>query len=330
MNQSRLAKYEEHQALIHQAIDRAIVQYIESRRQKVPSFVKAHFSLAGALRIHKKALGSDLYKGPLNISWSVPYTILRASAAILKKIGEFKLPRIIEKLPPGFETNVQKEVKWLIYTELLELPFEQGERRSLKDALFETIVQQPEAARLLADQLAIIAQKAQHPGFRERLEQNLMEYATSRTAAADLAGTIITLSLGAAFFKQMTPGAMATGSAVATAIAHHVAVSNFVLGPAIGSIWYSLFPVSASFGLLVATTGAIMAAMALVTTFAGIVTDPVQARLGIHQRRLYKFLDCLEKEFRGEGDSKLALKAIYVARIFDILDVLKTAATTKL
>lgn len=127
----------------------------------------------------------------------------------------------------------------------------------------------------------------------------------------------------------MTPGAMATGSALATAIAHHIAVSNFILGPTLGSLWYSLFPVSASFGLVAATTGAIMAAMSLVTSFAGIVTDPIQAKLGIHQRRLYKFLDCLEKELKGEGSSKLQLKAVYVARIFDIIDILKTAATTK-
>ncbi len=311
------------------AIDRAIDQYIRSRREKVPGFVNKHFSMRGALQLHKKALGSDLYKGPFNISWSVPYAILRAGAAILKKVGVTSLPKWIEKLPPGFETNVQKEVKWLIYTELLELPFEQGERRSTRDALLEAILQQPEAAQLISDNLTTIAQKAQLAGFRERLEENLMEYATSRTAAADLAGTIITLSIGAAAFKQMTPGAMATGTALATAIANHVAVSNFILGPTIGSLWYSLFPVSASFGLVAATTGAVMAAMSLVTSFAGIVTDPIQAQLGIHQRRLYKFLDCFERELKGEGNSKLALKAIYLARVIDILDILKAAATTK-
>ncbi|MDZ7332370.1 MAG: hypothetical protein ONB13_05730 [candidate division KSB1 bacterium] len=315
--------------LISRAIDRAIDQYIQSRREKVPKFVNKHFSLRGALRLHKKVIGSDLYKGPLNISWSVPYSILRAGATIMNKAGKNRLQRWIEQLPPGFETNVQKEVKWLIYTELLELPYQQGERRSTKDALLEAILQQPESAQLMAEYLVAIAERAQHAGFRQRLEQNLMEYATSRTAAADLAGTIITLSIGAAMFKQMTPGAMATGSALATAIAHHIAVSNFILGPTLGSLWYSLFPVSASFGLVAATTGAIMAAMSLVTSFAGIVTDPIQAKLGIHQRRLYKFLECLEKELKGEGNSKLELKAVYVARIFDIIDILKTAATTK-
>lgn len=315
---------------VDSAIHRAIDQYIESRRAKIAEFVNKYFSMKGALKIHKKALGSDLYKGPMNISWSVPYTILKATSAVLKKTGNKKIPELLEKLPWGFETNVQKEVKWLIYTELLEIPYAEKNRKSDKDALLEAILNQPEIAALLIEQLSAINQKSSDPKFRCRLEENLWEYASSRTAAADLAGAIIALSVGATLFKQMTPGAMATGTAVATAIAQHAAVSNFVLGSTLGSLWYSIFPVSASMGLIVATTGAIMAAMSLVTSFAGIITDPLQSRLGIHQRRLRKFIDCLEKELKGTGDSKFEIKDLYVARVFDILDILKTAAATAL
>ncbi len=315
---------------VDQAINRAIDKYIESRHAKIAEFVKKHFSVKGALKIHKKALGSDLYKGPMNISWSVPYTILKATSAILKKTGNKKFPTLFKKLPRGFETNVQKEVKWLIYTELLEFPFSEGKRKSDKDAFLEAILGQPEIATLLVEQLSVIGQKSNNPKFRHRLVENLHEYAGGRTAAADLAGTIITLSIGATLFKQMTPGAMATGTAVATAVAHHAAVSNFVLGSTLGSLWYGIFPVTASMGLIIATTGMIMAAMSLVTSFAGIITDPIQTRLGIHQRRLRKFIDCIEKELKGSGESKFEIKDLYIARVFDILDILKTAASTTL
>jgi hypothetical protein len=315
---------------VDSAIKKAIDQYIESRRAKIAEFVNKHFSVKGAMRIHKKALGSDLYKGPMNISWSVPYIILKATSALFKKIGSKKIPALFEKLPRGFETNVQKEVKWLIYTELLEIPYAEAKRKSDKDALLEEIFNQPEISALFIEQLSAINQKSSDPKFRRRLEENLWEYASSRTAAADLAGAIITLSVGATLFKQMTPGAMVTGTAVATAIAQQTAVSNFVLGSTLGSLWYSIFPVSASVGLIVATTGTIMAAMSLLTSFVGIVTDPIQTRLGIHQRRLRKFIDCIEKELKGTGDSKFEIKDLYVARVFDILDILKTAASTVL
>ncbi len=319
----------EHQQ-ISSAIDNAIDKYIESRRAKMPKFVNKYFSVKGALKLHKKALGSDLYKGPMNISWSVPYTLLKATSSVFKIAGNKKIPTLFEKLPRGFETNVQKEVKWLIYTELLEIPYIQGKRKSDKDALLEQILNQPKIAALVIEQLSEINQKSKDPGFRKILENNLLEYASSRTAAADLAGTVITLSVGATLFKQMTPGAMATGTVAATAIAHHTAVSNFVLGSTLGSLWYSIFPVSASMGLIVATTGTIMAAMSIVTSFAGIITDPIQKKLGIHQKRLMKFIDCIEKELKGTGESKFEIKDQYVARVFDILDMLKTAASTAL
>lgn len=315
---------------VDQAINRAIDRYIEARRAKIAEFVNKYFSIKGALKLHRKALSSDLYKSPINIFWALPYTGLKATASLLKKTGNKKIPRLFEKLPRGFETNVQKEVKWLIYTELLEIPFQQGKRQSNKDALLEEILNQPEITTLFVEELALINEKSKNPDFRKRLESNLMEYASSRTAASDLAGTLITLSVGATIFKQMTPGSMATGSAVAATIAHYTAVSNFVLGSTLGSVWYSIFPVSASVGLIAATTGTIMAAMAIITSFTGIITDPIQAKLGLHQKRLNKFVNSLEQELKGIGDSRFEIKDQYVARVFDVLDMVKTAAATML
>jgi len=315
---------------VDQAINRAIDRYIEARREKIAEFVNKYFSIKGALKLHRKALSSDLYKSPINIFWALPYTGMKATASLFKKAGSRKIPMLFEKLPRGFETNVQKEVKWLIYTELLEIPFQQGTRQSSKDALLEEILSQPEITTMFIDELARINVKSKHPEFRKRLEINLMEYASSRTAAADLAGTLITLSVGATIFKQMTPGSMATGSAVAATIAHYTAVSNFVLGSTLGSVWYSIFPVSASVGLIAATTGTIMAAMAIITSFTGIITDPIQAKLGLHQQRLNKFVNSLEQELKGIGDSKFEIKDQYLARVFDVLDMVKTAAATVL
>jgi hypothetical protein len=129
-------------------------------------------------------------------------------------------------------------------------------------------------------------------------------------------------------FHQMTPGAITAGGALASALAQQVAVSNFVLGSSLGSIYYSAFPATASMGLVIASTGSILAALAILTSFSGIITDPIQYKLGLHQKRLNKLIHCLEKELRGLGDSKFKIKDQYVARIFDLLDLLKKAAGT--
>lgn len=310
---------------VQQAFDRAVDRYIESRLDRVDDFVKRHFSFRGALKLHRKALGKDLYRGPLNIFWAAPYTVAKAMAAVLRKCGVSCVSRYVDKLPRGFETKVQKEISWLIYTELLEIPYAQAQRRSTKDALLEYILDQPAVAAAMMEQLATIASRSSEPHFRQRLEQNLMEYGSSRTAASELAGSIVTLAAGAALFKKMTPGAMATGAALASALAHQAAVSHFFLGPTLGAIYYSVFPVTVSAGLLVATTGTVMAALSLVSSLAGIIIDPLQARLGWHQQRLKKFIHSLHRELTGTGDSRLELKTQYVARVFDILDLLKVA-----
>ncbi len=308
------------------AFDEAVTNYIRSRRERVPEFVNHYFSFRGALRLNQKAFGTDLYKVPLNVAWSIPYFGLRASASVLRKIKLDKISNRIDTIPPGFETRVQKEIKWLIFTELLELPYSRPGRTSFKDALLIEILDQPHISSLLANEFSIIHTHAKKPGYREFLEKNLAEYASSRTAAADLAGSIISLSAGVAAFGKMTPGALTAGSPLAAAIAHEAAVSNFILGPTLGGIYYTLFPAAASTGLVAVSTGAVVLGLAVLTSFSGIITDPVQSMLGIHQRRLYKLIDCLERQLKGKGKSQLKLRDQYFARVFDLFDLLKRAA----
>ena len=317
---------DDRQSLIEAAVKDGIVRYIESRRARVPAFVETHFSFKGALRLHRKALGRDLYKGPLNVLWAVPSLAATTAASVLKRIGAKRPAHVLDKLPKGFETDVQKEVNWLIYTELLELPYKQGERESTKDALLGEILNDARLSGLIARYLIEINDKARSSEFCDKLKENLKQYALSRTAAADLAGSIISLSAGFVAFDKVTPGALAAGSATATALAQHIAISNFWLGTTLGGWYYALFPAAASTGLVIAATGSIMAALAIIATFAGVVTDPLQAKTGLHQKRLLKLIDALQDELLGEEASRFHLKDHYVARVFDLIDLLKLAA----
>ena len=307
------------------AVNRAIEAYIRSRKEKVPDFSRKFFSGKGAFRLNKKAFGSDLYKAPINILWALPYFGAKASSALLKKLNLQKIPHHLESLPTGFETRVQKEINWYVFSELLELPFVQGERKSMKDALLTEIFNQPEISSLFISELSDIRSKSNNPKFRTALEENLIEYSKSRTAAADLAGNIMTISAGVTMFQKVTPGAVTAGSAVASALAQQMAVSNFILGPTLGSLYYTIFPVSASIGLVIASTGSMIAALAVLTSFSGILTDPIQHKLGIHQKRLLKFIDSLERALKGDVDSRFNIRAQYIARVFDLLDLLKKA-----
>lgn len=315
---------------IDKALDRAIQNYIQSRRQKISEFVQTHFSFSGTAKINKKALGADLIKAPLNVAWALPYTTVQATSLICNKVGLKKIHNLAQKMPAGFKTAVQEEINRLIFTQLLELPYlkEEDNDEVPTDALLAEILDQPEIKLLFQDQLALIFAKSQQEGFKQALEKRLKEYSVSRIAISEIAGNIISLATGAGVLGKMTPGGISFGTAMAAAIAQQSAISGFFLGPTLGGIYYGVFPATASLGLVAVSTSAVMAGLAIVSAFSGIITDPLQARLGIHEKRLKQLVDSLEDALKGKKDSELQLREQYLVRVFDLLDLLRTAAQT--
>jgi hypothetical protein len=64
-------------------------------------------------------------------------------------------------------------------------------------------------------------------------------------------------------------------------------------------IWYSVFLVPASPGLIAAANGTAMAVGAVVAAYSGILPIPLQRRLGLHRRRLLQLIDALERQPSG-------------------------------
>jgi hypothetical protein len=222
------------------------------------------------------------------------------------------------------KTAVGREIEWLLMTELLELPFRQGRRSAAKDALAETILKIPSVQSMLAETFAAMGQRAADPEFQKNLERMVATYTETRAAAAEITTAMITFAAGATALKQVTPGALVLGPALASAIAYDAALASFPLGQTLGGLWYALFPVSASPALMFGLTGGLMAAGSVLAAFSGIVSDPAQRMLGLHRRRLLRLIDALEKEFNGEaGDFRT--RDHYVARLLTLFDLLSGA-----
>lgn len=306
-------------------VEESAHRYIASRRQLVGAFCARHFTPKGAWHTHRKAWGHDLWRAPANVLWSVPYLLSRGATQMARKLGWQRGKELLEGLPPGFKTRVSQELEWLIYTQLLELPLVQAERRSDRDALLEAIFSHEAIAELLLPELVTLHHLANSAGMRDKLESFLGTYAHSRTAAAELTASLLSLAAGAAAFQQFTPGTLAIGNAAAAALAQQLAIAHFALGPTLGSLYYGLFPATASAGLVAGSVGAAMAVMSVLTAFTGVVSDPVQQVMGLHERRLHRLLSALEGQLTGT-DSDFRLRDAYVARVFDILDILRGAA----
>ncbi|MDA1308981.1 MAG: hypothetical protein O2985_05170 [Proteobacteria bacterium] len=186
----------------------------------------------------------------------------------------------------------------------------------------------PDLIRAVSDPLRAIGQHAEDPELHGRMTDILENYAGSRAAAAELAGAMINLGTGALALNQFTPTAISLGPALAAMLAQYLAISSFPLGATLGGAWYGLFPAAPSALLVGVTTGGMIAGMSVATAFAGVVTDPVQRRFRLHQRRLRRMLDVLQSNFQGEGGQAFVAREAYAARILDLIDILRTMHRT--
>lgn len=310
------------EATVRRAVDAGIAAYFADRRTRIQPFVDRHFSSRGALRLHRRALGWDILKAPANLALAVPQTALKAAGAAAGRFGATALARRLNERNLLLKTAVAQEIEWLIVTEFLELPHRQGERRSSRDALAESILSQPAILEAATEALVALAPNSDNEAFRRQLDEAVATYTGSRGAAAEITTSLFSLAAGATLARQLTPGALSLGPSLAAALANKAAIGAFPLGASLGNIWYGLFPAAAPSLLTVGLTGGIVAVVAIASAFAGIVADPVQRRLGLHQRRLGRLLDALERQMRDPAAPGFAARDHYVARVMDLFDVI--------
>jgi hypothetical protein len=303
-------------------VARAIDRYVSARHARVRAFVDANYSLGASLRLHRQALGLDLLRAPTNVALMLPFLAIQLGAAGLKALGARGAARRLGQLKPFLETEVVRELTFRLHRDLLELPYDDGRRKSGRDALAEMILEDPR----LAEPLAQLGLERADPAARARLRTMLRTYAGARHAAADLFNNALLAGTGAALFQKLTPGTFTLGPVLASALAHQAAVASFPLGAGLGSLWYAWFPVQPSAGLLLGTTGGLMLLTAVTAGFSGVLGDPVQRTLGLHGRRLHRLIDALGRELHGESEVAFQVRDHYVARIFDLIDLGRTAA----
>ena len=310
--------------LAEAAVQAGTRSYFEARRARVAPFVDRHFSLAGTLRLHRVALGWDIARAPLNLSLALPQVVARLGAAAASRLGAARAARLLGR-PLIMQTAVGREIVWMVNTELLELPYEQPGRASTRDALAEAILATPAVDALMREALAEIGRRGDDPDFRARLAHAMGEYTVSRAAAAEITTGLLSLGAGALALQKITPGAASLGPALAGLMAQQAAVASFPLGGWLGGVWYGLFPLAPSLGLVASTTGGLMLGASIFAAFAGVVSDPIQRAVGLHRRRLLRMIDALERQITNPSATGFTVHDHYVARLLDVFDMVGAA-----
>lgn len=278
--------------------DDALDAYFAAVRARIPGFARRHYGVLGTLRLHARALGLDLLRAPLNVLLVAPSFFLRLAAMLVRRLGMVRVAAWLASRHLFVETRLSQGVADLVLDELLDLhaPPDGNGRPTPSD-----------------------------PAWRARVREVIADYVAARHAVAEFGAGLVAMSIGLVVLKALTPSAISIGPLLARELAQQEAIQGFWLGTWAGSYYYSWYPVDASWPEIVGMTSLAMVAFALLATFMGLVTDPLQQALGLHQRRLRRLVATLERIARGEADARLALPDPYIARAADLADIVLMA-----
>jgi hypothetical protein len=254
------------------------------RDAEIRRFVRETYGLLGTLGLHRRAVGLDLLRAPANVALAPPYLLLRLLVLILRRVGLRGLAARLGRVQLFLPTRVSGEV----------------------------------AARLhnLLDRLdAAGAGVAAPPEVRHRAVQ---DYVAIRAAVAEITTSLTVLFVGFVVFHAATPGIASLAPSVADRLAQIEAARGFWAGERLGQAYYGLFPASASAGEIMTVAFALALIASVVTTFAGVLADPVQKAMGAHRRRLHRLIARLD----ASGDAESLAPEHLLARTGDLTDAL--------
>lgn len=320
------------EAEIEQAIRSGIGRYFDDCRARVPAFIDRHFHYPGAIATNRLALGWDMLRAPVNLLWAPVYALACLVKILTRKHPGLRwLNGLADRVPAGFTTRVQRHISDLILVELLN----NGQAGNLPEDNLPTgySLEGHVLESYLMEALEEVyarhsSEPVNHRQFIKLIEplvaDALSQYRITRTASADITNSISCTVLGAFAFQKFTPGGIGLGVVVASMLAKTMAARDFILGETIGGWYYSVFPPEPSLATTASVMVAVMAALAAFAALSGVISDPVQAAMGIHRRRLHKLLDHLERDVSLSTQSSFRPKDQFVARVLDTFDMIKS------
>lgn len=257
-----------------------------AREFELDRFLSDRYGLRGTLRLHRAALGWDLLRAPLNVALSPVFLLVRIMGKLMSLLG------------------AKRAASWLAGRQVF---------------LTSDVARRIEAD--LADLMGRLDARGVGPKAPpETVREAIRTHAETRNAVAEITCSLIVLAAGFALFHSATPGVMSLAGPVAHLRAQTRAVEDFALGSWIGGVWYGAFPAELGTTELVLTGAALAMLASVVTTFAGLVADPLQLWTGIHRRRVMRLLARLD---RAEAGPPLAREHV-LARLGDLSDAAMT------
>ncbi len=291
-------------------------KYWAACNHRVTPFVDRHYRWPGVYALHWAALGLDLLKAPANVFLALPALMVQIIALALRRLGAVGPARRLLGLPLGFQTAVEKALGERLRREVLEL---EGAGRSEWEALVSRASFDPRSRPEREQSLTALGREELYGAANALIER----YAETRRAVADVTTALIVGIAGVVLVDRFTPGSISAGQELAASVSHYAAVHDFFLGPTLGGWFYHFFPPETALWTEIVAIVVVALFMSLVSAFSGLLADPAQAYMGLHQRRLRRWLRTFLRLVGGSAKDDYRPWDPYMARIVDVVDAVK-------
>lgn len=259
--------------------ERGALQFAELDR-----FAKARYGVRGTLALHRAAFGMDLLRAPVNVALAPVFLLIKLVATLLSVLG------------------AKSAASWMAGRQIF---LKSDMARQIEAELYDLIV-------------ALRARGIGPDASDTVIRAQISRHAETRNAVSEMTTSLLVLLAGLLIFGQATPGVISLAGPMAEMRAHSGAVNEFLLGQGMGRMWYSIFPVELSPAQVILTGIALAVLGSIVTTFAGLIADPVQVLTGTHRRRLARLMDRIDQQDENSGLEREHLWA----RFGDVSDIL--------
>lgn len=252
------------------------------RETAVRRFVRARFGPRGTLALHRHALGLDLLRAPVNVMLSPVFLLVRLLVPLLRRLGAVRAAEGLARRRIFLASDLSRHI----------------------------------AADLTGFIADLDAQGIGPKAPPQAVARAAADYAETRNAVSEITTSLLVLLAGLALFHRATPGVISLAGPLAEMRARARAIDDFLLGNWAGGLWYGVFPRDLTMTEVVLTGAALAVAASVVTTFAGLIADPLQWAAGTHRRRIMRLLARLDRA----AEAPALEREHWLARLGDLTD----------
>ncbi|MBC7537283.1 MAG: hypothetical protein H7281_00560 [Bacteriovorax sp.] len=257
-------------------------RYILELKKNIPIYLKDHLVLSHCLRLQTKHIAKDFFRNPINVLWAIPYFSIRKILEFAEKMGSAWAKIAILKIPKILRTDYQKEIEQSILNEVFGFS-----KNNLAPSHFEQMLR----AHSKLQKISPIELKNIILIVERDIKSEVTLQFTKQQEITSLAASAAVIFIAHKRFGSNSLDIFGIGKEIATIYAKNEAVSHFVFGRTLGRAYYKYAPPTpTSKQVLIATVASIII-FSLLASVIGVLSYPVQNKLGLCRKQLQSLLD---------------------------------------